>query len=112
MGSYVPNTRAEQEAMLKEAGYQSFDDMFSCIPEEVKLKGPLNLPSGLSEMEVIKEMEDLASQNQVFRSIFRGAGAYNHFIPAIVGSVTSKEEFCITVSYNSIPLILIDVLEL
>ncbi|MBQ1490278.1 MAG: aminomethyl-transferring glycine dehydrogenase subunit GcvPA [Eubacterium sp.] len=96
MGSYVPNTRAEQEAMLKEAGYQSFDDMFSCIPEEVKLKGPLNLPSGLSEMEVIKEMEDLASQNQVFRSIFRGAGAYNHFIPAIVGSVTSKEEFLTT----------------
>ena len=96
MGSYVPNTRKEQEAMLKEAGYQSFDDMFSCIPEEVRLKEPLNLPSGLSEMEVIREMESLASKNQVFKSIFRGAGAYNHYIPSIVGSVTSKEEFLTT----------------
>ena len=96
MGSYVPNTLKEREAMLKEAGYASFDDMFSCIPDAVKLKEPLNLPSGLSEMEVIREMESLASKNQVFKSIFRGAGAYNHYIPSIVGSVTSKEEFLTT----------------
>ena len=38
-------------------------------------------------------MEALAAKNQVYRGIFRGAGAYNHFIPSIVGSVTSKEEF-------------------
>ena len=93
MGSYVPNTFKEREAMLKEAGYQSFDDMFSCIPDEVRLKEPLNLPSGLSEMEVSRKMEALAEKNKVFTSIFRGAGAYNHYIPSIVGSVTSKEEF-------------------
>lgn len=96
MGSYVPNTDREQEAMLKEAGYSSFDDMFSCIPDEVKLKRPLNLPSGLSEMEVIREMEEISEKNVTFKHIFRGAGAYNHYIPAIVKSVTSKEEFVTT----------------
>ena len=96
MGSYVPNTRKEQEEMLKASGYESFEDMFSCIPDDVKLKRPLDLPSGLSEMEVIREMEDLADKNVTFRSIFRGAGAYNHYIPAIVKSVTSKEEFLTT----------------
>jgi glycine dehydrogenase subunit 1 len=96
MGSYVPNTEREQEAMLKEAGYESFDDMFSCIPDEVKLKKPLNLPSGLSEMEVIRKMEELSEKNVTFKHIFRGAGAYNHYIPAIVKSVTAKEEFVTT----------------
>ena len=93
MGSYVPNTLKEREEMLKEAGYTSFEDMFSCIPDEVKLKEPLNLPSGLSEMEVARKMEELADKNTVFKSIFRGAGAYDHFIPAIVNSVINKEEF-------------------
>ena len=93
MGSYVPNTLKEREEMLKEAGYTSFEDMFSCIPDEVKLKEPLNLPSGKSELEVARFMEDLAAKNVVFKSIFRGAGAYDHFIPAIVNSVVNKEEF-------------------
>ena len=57
MGSYVPNTLKEREEMLREAGYSSFEDMFSCIPDEVKLKEPLNLPSGMSEMEVARKME-------------------------------------------------------
>ena len=96
MGSYVPNTDREQQAMLKEAGYKSFDDMFSCIPDEVKLKKPLNLPSGLSEMEVIGKMEELSEKNVTYKHIFRGAGAYNHYIPAIVKSVTAKEEFVTT----------------
>ena len=74
MGSFVPNTKEEREQMLREAGYKSFDDMFSVIPEEVRLKKPLDLPSGLSEMEALKVMEDLAAENKVYREIFRGAG--------------------------------------
>lgn len=91
MGSFVPNTKKEQEEMLKEAGYSSFEDMLSCIPEEDKLKRPLNLPSGLSEMEAYRKVEEISEKNVVYKSIFRGAGAYNHYIPAIVKSVVSKE---------------------
>lgn len=92
MGSYLPNTWQEQQEMLSEAGYESFDALFAHIPEEVKVK-ELNIPSGLSEMEVISEMEEIAQKNKIFRHIFRGAGAYDHYIPAIVGSVVNKEEF-------------------
>ncbi len=93
MGSYIPGTHKEREELLREAGYESFEDMFSCIPGEVMLKRPLDLPSGKSEMETIHIMEEIAAKNKVFNKIFRGAGAYNHYIPAIVKSVTSKEEF-------------------
>ncbi|MDD6615075.1 MAG: aminomethyl-transferring glycine dehydrogenase, partial [Lachnospiraceae bacterium] len=92
MGSFIPNTKQEQQEMLKEIGFDSMDALFAHIPEQVKLKG-LNLPSGVSEMEAMEAMETTAEKNQVFKHIFRGAGAYNHYIPAIVGSVVGKEEF-------------------
>ncbi len=79
--------------MLREIGYAGFEEMFSHIPDEVMLKEEVNIPSGLSEQAVKGRMEDIAGKNVVFRHIFRGAGAYNHYIPAIVSNVTSKEEF-------------------
>ena len=91
MGSYVPNTLEERKKMLQEIGYSSIEDLFAHIPEEVKLKGELNIPKGKTEFEVRREMEQIAEKNQVFRTIFRGAGAYRHFIPAMVKNVTSKE---------------------
>ena len=91
MGSYVPNTLEERQEMLKEIGYSSIEDLFAHIPDEVKIKGGLNIPEGKSELEVRREMENIASKNQVFKIIFRGAGAYRHFIPSIVNSVISKE---------------------
>ncbi len=91
MGSYVPNTLEERKKMLQEIGYSSIEDLFAHIPEEVKLKGELNIPKGKTEFEVRREMEQIAEKNQVFKTIFRGAGAYRHFIPAMVKNVTSKE---------------------
>lgn len=79
--------------MLASIGLCSIDELFSHIPDSLKLKGELNLPSGKSELEVCRTMEHIAAQNIVFDSIFRGAGAYDHYIPAIVKSVTGREEF-------------------
>lgn len=93
MGGYVPSTDQEQLQMLHEIGLKSMDDLFAHIPEEVKIHGSLELPAGLSELEVRRKMQGIARKNKVFSSIFRGAGAYRHFIPAIVKSVTGKENF-------------------
>ena len=51
MGTYVPNTKAEQQKMLESCGFHSFDEMYACIPEELRLKKPLELPEGKSELE-------------------------------------------------------------
>ena len=93
MGSYVPSTLQERQEMLESIGLSSIDQLFSHIPDELKLKGELNLPSGMSELEVSSAMKKSAAKNVVFGSIFRGAGAYDHYIPSIVKSVTGKEEF-------------------
>lgn len=92
MGSYIPATGEERQAMLQAVGLTSTDQLFDVVPEAVRVKS-LDLPEGLSELEVSQAMADLAEKNRVFRSVFRGAGAYRHYIPSIVKTVTSKEEF-------------------
>ncbi len=93
MGTYIPNTEHEINEMLKTLGLQSIDELFKDVPKEVRLKEPLNIPEGLSEFAVREKMEGLAAKNVVFKSIFRGAGAYHHYIPSIVKYIPAKEEF-------------------
>lgn len=59
MGSYVPSTLQERQEMLESIGLSSIDQLFSHIPDELKLKGELNLPSGMSELEVSSAMKKL-----------------------------------------------------
>lgn len=93
MGSYVPVTENDREEMLRKIGISSMEDLFGMIPEDVKIKGGLDLPGGMSELQVRRTMERMASKNKVFSAMFRGAGAYRHFIPSIVKSVISNETF-------------------
>lgn len=93
MGSYVPSTAAQRQEMLAAVGCRSFDDLFCQIPDNFRVKGGLNLPPGMAELEVARRMEAIAGENLLFKSIFRGAGAYCHYIPAIVKSIVGKEEF-------------------
>ena len=52
MGSYVPSTLAERRQMLEAIGLSSYRDLFRDVPQEMYLKNGLNLPAGMSELEV------------------------------------------------------------
>ena len=92
MGNYIPDTKEERREMLETIGVKSVDDLYASVPEEVRKKD-FDLPEGRSEKEVSEILEGMAAENTVYRSIFRGAGSYHHYIPSIVRRVTSKEEF-------------------
>jgi glycine dehydrogenase subunit 1 len=92
MSYYVPSTESEQLAMLREAGVSDFSEFYRDIPRELLIE-KLDIPAGSSELGARRRMEGLAAKNRVFRSIFRGAGAYNHYIPALVKQITAREEF-------------------
>ncbi len=91
MGGYLPSTASERADMLSAIGAASIDDLYAAVPPEVRGRA-LDLPEGKSELEIREAFSDLASKNTVFRSVFRGAGAYRRHIPAIVKSVIGKEE--------------------
>lgn len=93
MSDYVVNTAAQQQEMLKECGYQSFDEMFSAAGVNVKRVDRLNLPNGQTEMETLQQLQDLADRNHVFKTIYRGAGTYRHYIPPVVTNLVNRNEF-------------------
>ncbi len=92
MSSYIPSTREDRQRMLEAIGMRESADLYAGIPEAARCKA-LDLPEGLSEMEVERAMSALAEKNARYRTVLRGAGAYRHYIPAIVKTVTSKEAF-------------------
>ncbi|MCX7918613.1 MAG: aminomethyl-transferring glycine dehydrogenase subunit GcvPA [bacterium] len=91
---YIPFSEEERQQMLNAIGVNSIAELFSDIPESVRLKAPVSLPPVLSEPELLAYFEFLSDKNLGKRYIcFRGAGAYDHYIPAAVDTVISRSEF-------------------
>lgn len=90
---YVPATPEETQAMLQSVGLQEMAALYADIPPEVRLNRPLAMDGGLAEQQLMREMTNIAAKNKVYRDIFMGAGAYKHFIPAVVDAVSARGEF-------------------
>jgi glycine dehydrogenase subunit 1 len=92
---YIQNTPADAADMLKSIGVKSIDDLFASIPEAVRLKRPLEIPPALPEQDLLAHLSSLAARNRTFDAgrCFLGAGAYNHFVPAVVDALFSRGEF-------------------
>ena len=92
---YFYNTPADQQAMLRAIGASSIDQLFELVPEEFRLKRPLDLPPALSELELAQHIENLAAKNAHIgqKVCFLGGGAYDHFVPAVVDAIAGRGEF-------------------
>lgn len=89
---YTPHTPQDKSKMLSAIGIESIDELFSYIPRHLISQG-INIPSGLSEMELVNSFKSIASRNNSSIKMFAGGGFYNHFIPAAVDAISSKPEF-------------------
>ncbi len=92
MRSYVPNTPEDRRGMLDALGLNAMSDLFADIPAQARLNRPLSLPKGKSEMEVRRTIASLPVDAGKL-PLFRGAGAYRHYIPAVVPALASRSEF-------------------
>jgi len=90
---YVPHTPADEQRMREAIGIASLDDLFTDIPSRFLLKDALALPAGVPEMELATIMTDLSARNRLPALTLMGAGAYRHWLPAVVGHVISRSEF-------------------
>ncbi len=87
---YIPHTREDIRKMLGTIGIKNLEDLFEAIPGECRLSTDLNLPEPFSEPDLVHHFQELQSP---VMSSFLGAGAYHHFIPAVVSNVVSRSEF-------------------
>ena len=91
---YIPNTVVEQKQLLDSIGLGTIDDLFQDIPDAYR-NPSLDLPGPMSELDIQRELGELASRNRPLASgpSFLGAGCYHHFIPAIVKALMTRGEF-------------------
>ena len=89
---FIPHTRQDMQAMLAAMGAATVEDLFDEIPESLRVKDLPFLPPQLTEMELLRLMNERAARD-VNQLNFIGAGAYEHHIPAAVWDITSRGEF-------------------
>jgi glycine dehydrogenase subunit 1 len=80
--------------MLGALGLSSLDDLYSHIPPQVVLDRPLDLPDGVSEIELLEDLRALAGRNRHADDLvcFMGGGAYDHYVPSVVWALAGRSE--------------------
>ncbi len=93
--TYVPHSEDERHQLLRSIGVSRFEELLKGVPESVRLTDKLNLPAALSEFETLKILQGLAAKNQIGPDYanFMGCGAYDHYVPSIVGHLVDRSEF-------------------
>lgn len=93
--AYIPATHEDEEKMLKACKVNTIYDLFSDIPDKLKLKRDLGLEESKSELEVSQIVKNIANKNISTEELtcFLGAGAYDHYVPSIIKHITSRSEF-------------------
>jgi glycine dehydrogenase subunit 1 len=92
---YIPHTESDVAEMLKTIGVASIDDLFVEIPDNLKLKGDMNVAPGMDEYALGRFFSSLAAKNLNATTLdwFLGAGLYDRYIPSTVGAIISRGEF-------------------
>lgn len=93
--AYIPTTPDDRRAMLARIGVADVEDLLADVPREARIRGLLDVPRAISEMELRAEMEALAARNRPVSEClsFLGGGAYDHFAPAALRALVAKPEF-------------------
>lgn len=94
---YIPNSvKKIQQEMLAEIGAKSIDDFYEIIPENLRFRGKLDIPTAMkSEAEVDRHLRELLSKNVTTQDClsFLGAGCSPHHVPAICDEIAGRSEF-------------------
>jgi glycine dehydrogenase subunit 1 len=80
--------------MLEAIGVGHLEDLFGDVPETRRFPR-LDLPGSASELEVEREVREIAQRNVDLarHPSFLGAGTYRHYVPAVVDHVLLRGEF-------------------
>ena len=90
---FVPHSEIDLKKMFEELSISSLDDLFTHIPETLKLNDGLNVPDTLSELESITHFEHIESKNTQNLICFAGGGHYDVYLPHTVKTLTMRPEF-------------------
>lgn len=92
---FVPASDQDRKYMLNKIGVNDFEQLIENIPSAIRYKGGMDFPEQLSEYEVTRLMNSYSNLNKSASShiCFMGGGAYERYIPSIVGDTINRAEF-------------------
>ena len=96
MGTYIPHTDDEVASMLAFLGLSSVDELFTVVPEALRLQRGLELAVGAGEPDVLAAMDEFADRNRARSDrmvCFAGGGAYDHETPSVTRALSGRSEF-------------------
>src|SRR5438067_825320 len=81
---HIGPNREQLAQMLQLIGVSSIEQLINdTVPDTIRLKRPLNLPSAKSEYQFLKDFKELAGKNKIFKS-YIGLGYYNCITPGVI----------------------------
>ncbi len=80
--------------MLQNVGLNNFEELFSDIPDSIKLEKNLEIPKK-SEQELKKHIKKTLNKNTPYteKTTFLGAGVWPHYVPSHVQNLIKRSEF-------------------
>jgi glycine dehydrogenase subunit 1 len=90
---YLPKSDLERSQMLDTIGASRLEDLYTHLPKDVLLDGPLDIAPGKSEYEIVDYFRARGAENANGYASFLGAGVYHHYRPVPVDAVVSRSEF-------------------
>jgi glycine dehydrogenase subunit 1 len=91
--NYCPHTADDIAQMQRAAGISSIEELFSDIPQKFRLKQMPDMPAALSEQKTVALLQSISRKNILPRVTLTGAGAYSHYLPAVVNHLVGRAEF-------------------
>ena len=88
---FQPNSPSDEKELLAAIGVASFDDLIKRLPARHVNPG-LGLANEMAEVDITRHLSELAAKTSLPLS-FLGAGAYEHFTPAVPLALASRGEF-------------------
>lgn len=88
---FIPSAESQKKRILDALGLSAFDELISDVPQQIQTH-EIPLESGISEMEILQQVDEIGDKNQLLIS-FAGGGIYDHFIPKTVNSLITRSEF-------------------
>jgi glycine dehydrogenase subunit 1 len=94
---YIPNSGAVvRQRMLAAIGVEDVEQLYDAVPGALRLKRPLDLPPPIAaEHDLRRHVEGLLAKNRSCADLlnFRGAGCWQHYVPAICDEINQRGEF-------------------
>ena len=81
---HIGINREEERLMLQKIGVANIDELINkIIPENIRLKRPLDLPQAMTEYEYARHIAQLAAKNKQYAT-YIGHGWYGTITPAVI----------------------------